>query len=80
MSVILFTRPSFSRDRGIHTSAVIGSGVLVGAVLLALAAPDLRRCVCDEDGGESQSGSPVGKHVVVLHDGRIGIAESLYGK
>ena len=53
------------------TSAVIGAGVLVGAVLLALSTPYLRGGICDEDGSGSQGGSSVGKHVVMLHNSTI---------
>ena len=55
------------------TSAVIGSGVLVGAVLLALSTPYLRGGICDEKSSSSsnQSGSSVGKHVVMLHNSTI---------
>lgn len=55
------------------TSAVIGSGVLVGAVLLALSTPYLRGGICDEESSSSsnQGGSSVGKHVVMLHNRTI---------
>lgn len=55
------------RDLEVRTSAKVGAGVLVGAVLLALSAP-LRRCACDEDGGSGQSSSSVRQHVVMLHN------------
>ena len=53
------------------TSAVVGARVLVGAVLLALSTPYLCGGICDEDGGSSQGGSSVGKHVVMLHNSTI---------
>jgi hypothetical protein len=55
---------------GIHTSAVVGARVLVGAVLLALASPGLRGSGRGEDGGGSsqQGSSSVGQHVVMLHN------------
>lgn len=55
------------------TSAVIGASVLVGAVLLALSTPYLRRGICDEDGSSSssQGGSSVRKHIVMLHNSTI---------
>ena len=57
----------------IHTSAVVGARVLVGAVLLALTTPDLRRRGRGEDGGGSSqhSSSSVGQHVVMLHNRTI---------
>jgi len=50
---------------------------LVGAVLLALASPGLRRSGRGEDGGGSsqqQSSLSVGQHVVMLHNRTIWIA------
>ena len=58
-------------DLDVHTSIVVGSGILVGAVLLALSAPFLRRGVCDEEGSSSQHRSSERKHVVMLHNGTI---------
>lgn len=55
---------------GVHTRTVVGSSILIGAVLLALSAP-LRGSVCDEKGCSSQDGSSVGKHVVMLHNSTI---------
>lgn len=59
------------RNGNVLTSAVIGASVLVGAVLLALSTPYLCGGICDEDGGSSQGGSSVGKHVVMLHNSTI---------
>ena len=53
------------------TSTVIGAGVLVGAVLLALSTPYLRGGICDEESSSSQSRSSVGKHVAMLHNSTI---------
>ena len=60
------------------TSAVIGAGVLVGAVLLALSTPYLRGGICDEksSSSSSQGGSSVGQHVVMLHNSTIWIANA----
>lgn len=58
----------------IHTSIVVGAGVLVRAVLLALSAPFLGGSGCDEEGSSSQRRSSERKHVVMLHNGTIWIA------
>ena len=64
---------------GVHTSAVVGARVLVGAVLLALASPGLRGSGRGEDGGGSsqQGSSSVGQHVVMLHNRTIWIANGV---
>jgi hypothetical protein len=62
----------YMRNGEVLTSAVIGSGVLVGAVLLTLSTPYLRRGIGEEDGGSSsQCRSSVGKHVVMFHNSTI---------
>jgi hypothetical protein len=61
----------YKRNREVLTSAEVGAGILVGAVLLTLSTPFLRRSVCDEECGSSQSGSSVRKHVVMLHNSTI---------
>jgi len=63
------------RYKSIHTSAVVGARVLVGAVLLGLTTPGLRRSGRGENGDGSSSSqqrsSSVGQHVVMLHNKRI---------
>lgn len=57
-------------DLEVHTRAVVGSGILVGAVLLTLPTP-LRGSVCNDEGSSGQSDSSVRQHVVMLHNSTI---------